>query len=199
MNATTSKAAAHAAFNASSTVAWDFPRTGSCHEGIAFGDGRTGVLVWGGDDEIRLTVGRADLWDHRGGYAWMPEQSYENIVSAVRSGDRDRLYGLFKKDTPPGEPRNPYMLPLGRVVVALKGGWTLKRGELDTSTGLGRLELRNPAAGEDGGAAFVGLAMSKNGGGGANNISSDYRGRPGGRGTVIIRVKTKVGFIMTLR
>ena len=69
------------------TVEWDFPRTGSCHEGLAFGDGRTGVLVWGGGNEIRLTVGRADLWDHRGGYPWTDAQSYTNIVAAQQSGD----------------------------------------------------------------------------------------------------------------
>ena len=133
-------------------VEWDFPRMGSCHEGIAFGDGKTGVLVWGGGDEIRLTVGRSDLWDHRGGYSWTPEQSYTNIVAAVHSGDKDRLYGLFKKETPKGEPRNPYMLPLGRVVIKVPGK-TLKRGTLDPFTGLGSLEFA------EGGA--VGLAMSK--------------------------------------
>lgn len=133
-------------------VEWDFPRMGSCHEGIAFGDGKTGVLVWGGGDEIRLTVGRSDLWDHRGGYSWMPEQNYTNIVVAVHSGDKDRLYGLFKKETPKGEPRNPYMLPLGRVVIKVPGK-TLKRGTLDPFAGLGSLEFA------EGGA--VGLAMSK--------------------------------------
>mgnify|MGYP000352206284 FL=1 len=56
-------------------VQWEFPRTASCHEGIPFADGRTGVLVWGGGDTINLTVGRGDLWDHRGGYAWTDEQS----------------------------------------------------------------------------------------------------------------------------
>ena len=122
-------------------VEWDFPRMGSCHEGIAFGDGKTGVLVWGGGKEIRLTVGRADLWDHRGGYAWTPEQNYTNIVAAVHSGDRDRLYGLFRKETPKGEPRNPYMLPLGRVVITLKDNerFELVSGSLDTETGVGEL------------------------------------------------------------
>ena len=146
-------------------VEWDFPRTGSCHEGMAFGDGKTGVLVWGGGDEIRLTVGRSDLWDHRGGYSWTPEQNYTNIVAAVHSGDKDRLYGLFKKETPKGEPRNPYMLPLGRVVVTLRDGWRLKRGELDTATGLGRLELWYPAMKEGDGTAFAEITMSKNDGG----------------------------------
>jgi hypothetical protein len=31
----------------SSPVYWDFPRDGNCHEGLAFSDGITGVLVWG--------------------------------------------------------------------------------------------------------------------------------------------------------
>ena len=140
----------------SAPVEWNFPRLGNCHEGLAFGDGKTGVLVWGGGDEIRLTVGRADLWDHRGGYTWKPEQSYTNIVAAVESGDTERLLGLFKKETPKGEPRNPYMLPLGRVVVKVPGK-ELKRGTLDPYTGLGELEFA------DGGK--VSLAMTKGQGG----------------------------------
>ena len=133
-------------------VEWKFPRLGSCHEGMAFSDGVTGVLVWGGGDEIRLTIGRADLWDHRGGYEWTAAQSYTNIVAAVESGDTERLMALFKKETPKGQPRNPYMLPLGRVVLKIPGA-TLTRGELDPFTGLGRLIL------SDGG--VVELAMSK--------------------------------------
>ncbi len=119
-------------------VTWDFPRTGSCHEGLPFADGITGVLVWGGDDAINLTVGRADLWDHRGGYPWTAAQSYTNIVAALKADDEKRLLSLFKKDTPAGEPRNPYMLPLGRVVVKIPG-WRLVSGALDPKTGLGEL------------------------------------------------------------
>ena len=133
-------------------VTWEFPRTRSCHEGLAFADGVTGVLVWGGGDTINLTVGRADLWDHRGGYSWTTEQSYTNIVAAVRSGDKGHLLGLFRKDTPPGEPRNPYILPLGRVVITIPGA-TLKSGELDPYTGLGKLTLAD--------GRVIELAMSK--------------------------------------
>lgn len=142
--------------NRPARVEWDFPRTASCHEGLAFSDGRTGVLVWGGGDEIRLTVGRGDLWDHRGGYGWTEEQSYSNIVSAVRKGDSKRLLSLFKKTTPKGQPRNPYMLPLGRVVIKVPGR-TLSRGTLDTSTGLGVLEFTDGTRAE--------IAMAKTLGG----------------------------------
>ena len=138
--------------NAALAVSWEFPRMDSCHEGMAFSDGITGVLVWGGGDTINLTVGRADLWDHRGGYPWTDEQNYKVIVSAVQRGDSDRLYGLFKKVTPEGEPRNPYMLPLGRIVVKVPGK-TLVGGSLDPFTGLGEIVFA------DGGK--VEMAMSK--------------------------------------
>ena len=134
-------------------VEWEFPREGGCHEGLAFSDGVTGILVWGGGDTINLTVGRADLWDHRGGYPWLPSQSYTNIVALVQAGRKDELLGLFKKETPKGEPRNPYMLPLGRVEVKLQGGAELMRGELDPFTGLGKLFLSDGKA--------IELAMSK--------------------------------------
>ena len=147
-------AAAAALPFATFAVSWDFPRTGSCHEGIPFADGVTGVLVWGGGDTVNLTVGRSDLWDHRGGYPWLPEQSYTNIVAAVQCGDSERLYGLFKKVTPEGEPRNPYMLPLGRVVIKIPGK-TLASGSLDPFSGIGDLVF------EDGGR--VEMAMSKPG------------------------------------
>jgi len=144
--------AAAAVSAAASEVGWAFPRRGNCHEGMAFSDGVTGVLVWGGGEELRVTVGRADMWDHRGGYSWTDDQNYRNIVALWRAGEREKLLSLFKKVTPPGEPRNPYMLPQGRVVVKLPGR-TLKRGTLDTSTGLGRIELADGQT--------VELAMSK--------------------------------------
>ena len=136
---------------------WKFPLTRSCHEGLAFSDGTTGVLVWGGGDTIRFTVGRGDLWDHRGGYPWLPSQSYTNIVDAIQKGEKDRLLGLFKKVTPKGEPRNPYLLPLGRLEVKIPGA-TLTRGTLDPMTGLGELFLSDGRA--------IQLAMCDRWGGG---------------------------------
>jgi len=143
------------------TVEWEFPRLGSCHEGLPFADGVTGVLVWGGGDTVNLTVGRGDLWDHRGGYPWTDEQSYGNIISLVRKNDVAGLKSMFYLEVPKGwnadpslypDRYNPYMLPLGRVVLRFPGA-TLVRGELDTATGLGRLILSDGQA--------IGLAMSK--------------------------------------
>ena len=139
-----------------STVVWDFPRTDSCHEGMAFADSVTGVLVWGGEGgAINLTVARADLWDHRGGYDWLPSQSYTNIVALVRADKPDELRSLFRNEVPEnwGGRYNPYMLPLGRIVVTVPGA-VFSRGELDTSTGIGRLFFAD--------GRIVEMAISKN-------------------------------------
>ncbi len=140
---------------ASVPVEWDFPREGGCHEGLAFADGVTGVLVWGGGDTVKLTIGRGDMWDHRGGYKWMVSQNYSNIVSLVQSGAKDELYALFRKDTPPNEPRNPCMLPLGRIMLKVPGA-TLQTGSLDPKTGLGTLDF---TIGDETGRVHI--AMSK--------------------------------------
>ena len=141
------------AFLLATLVTWEFPRTASCHEGIPFADGRTGVLVWGGGDTVNLTVGRGDLWDHRGGYPWTDAQNYANIRAAVATRDNARLKALFTNEAPPnwGGRFNPYMLPLGRVVVTVPGK-ALERGTLDTATGLGELVFTDGPR--------VGLAMS---------------------------------------
>ena len=147
-------AALVASVAAAKPVEWEFPRDTDCHEGLPFADGVTGVLVWGGGSVLNLTVGRADLWDHRGGYPWTPEQNYTNIIAAVATRDEARLKTLFVNEPPAnwGGRYNPYMLPLGRVIVTLKGR-TLKSGSLDPRTGLGELRL------DDG--SVVELAMSK--------------------------------------
>ena len=139
--------------SAANAIEWRFPRLGNCHEGMPFSDGVSGILVWGGESELRLTVGRADLWDHRGGYPWTEAQNYTNIVALWRTGEKEKLLGLFSKTTPKGEPRNPYMLPLGRIIVRMTNGVTIVRGELDPFTGLGKIFL------SDG--KVIGLAMSK--------------------------------------
>ena len=134
-------------------VTWDFPRP-QPQEGIPFADSKTGVLVWNGDGALDITVGRGDWWEHRGGTPWLPSQSYTNIVSLVKRGERDTLRGLFEKKSEKGLPGNPFMLPFGRVRFDLAGAKATD-GELDPRTGLGRIRL------EKGGKTYEAeLAMS---------------------------------------
>jgi hypothetical protein len=70
----------------------------------------------------------------------MDSQNYSNIVSLVQSGAKEKLYALFKKETPKNEPRNPCMLPLGRILLKVPGA-TLESGTLDPKTGLGTIDF----------------------------------------------------------
>ena len=135
-------------------VHWTFPLLRH-QQGLGFSDSVTGVMVWGRGDTLNVSLGRADLWDHRGGYHWTKEQSYTNIVDAIRKNDKARLLGLFRKTTPPGEPRNPTMMPLGRFVVKMPGV-VLLRGTVDPYTGLGEVVVSHQ--GEE---KTIALAMGK--------------------------------------
>lgn len=138
-------------------IEWRFPRDGNCHEGMAFSDGVTGVLVWGGGDTVKLTVSRGDLWDHRNGSEWTAKQSYTNIIAAILERDIAKCESYFAQSVPPGTPRNPLLLPLGRVVVRFPGK-TLASGALDPFTGLGRLVF------SDGGKVELVMGKSASGG-----------------------------------
>ena len=50
------------------------------NEGTMLGNGHLGLLVWGADDVINITIGCANLWDHRGGMEWRQEQNFANKI-----------------------------------------------------------------------------------------------------------------------
>ena len=136
---------------------WHFPLTQS-HQGIPFGNARTGFLVWGEDRTLKVTIGRDDTWDHRGGYDWHEDQCYSNIVSALTAGDYDRVKELFRRgEQKPGEPKNPQVIPIGHVEFALPEGLALDEGELDTENGVAKIELVRTRDGKDAGKLLVAL------------------------------------------
>ncbi|MCX7935994.1 MAG: hypothetical protein N3A66_12135, partial [Planctomycetota bacterium] len=75
-------------------LTWHFPLPRT-HTGIPLGNGTQGVLIWGEGQTLRLTIGRADFWDHRGGIAWTPEMSYRRIRASLEKGEQKALADLF--------------------------------------------------------------------------------------------------------
>ena len=115
---------------------WYFPLKSS-HEGLPFGNAESGFLVWGGGRSLKVTLGRDDTWDHRGGYDWNEDQSYANITAALKSNDMDMVKNLFRRgEIKPGEPKNPQIIPVGHFEFDLPEGLHLTEGELETGTGL---------------------------------------------------------------
>jgi alpha-L-fucosidase 2 len=114
---------------------WSFPLTRT-HTGILQGNGLMGVMIWGQDNILRVTVNRGDFWDHRGGKPWVEGMSYARIRQLLEMGDETGLRMLFEEGAiPPGHPRRPSLLPLGHIELVLDPGLRLVRGDLDMDGG----------------------------------------------------------------
>ncbi len=120
---------------------WAFPAT-TTHHGLPLGNGLFGALLWGGDDLLRMTINRADYWDHRGGITFGPEASYANLRRWLAEGNEAELRRVFEgsAEAGDGKPRRPSRLPMGRVDLqfgeglAISGGWlSLAQGSADVA------------------------------------------------------------------
>lgn len=122
--------------------AWPFPLPRP-HTGPLLGNARLGVLVWGEGDTLRLTLGRADWWDHRNGKPWTDAMSYANIRRFLEAGDEPGIRALFNRgNTAPGQPRQPTVLPVGRIELTF-AGLTLDSATLDMGAGEIALSARD--------------------------------------------------------
>lgn len=114
---------------------WTFPLPRP-HTGVMQGNGRTGLLIWGCGNVIKITVGRADLWDHRGGMPWTAKQNYNDIFRCLKNNDKKGLASIFecKTEHTPGQPPRPSVLPFGRVELILPESSVLISAELDLAS-----------------------------------------------------------------
>jgi alpha-L-fucosidase 2 len=117
-------------------VKWDFP-IDSCHAGMMLGNATTGLEIWGGNSVIKITIGRADFWDHRGGMKWTAKQNYQDIKCCLENNDKTGLEDIFKSDTAnvAGEPERPSIVPVGRLDLHLPDGAILSEGSIDLKNG----------------------------------------------------------------
>lgn len=121
---------------------WEFPLPRT-HTGMLQGNGTLGLMIWGEGSILRLTLGRADLWDHRGGLQWTEKQSYANIRDCLERNDEARMRELFEDaERPAAEPRRPSIIPVGRVELDFGRGTELTTGTLDTGDGTVTVRVR---------------------------------------------------------
>ncbi len=137
-----------------STYTWDFPLPRT-HTGMLQGNARLGVMIWGEGSVLRITLGRSDWWDHRGGLHWDARQSYANIRRALEANDESAVRELFEHtQADAGQPRRPSLLPVGRFELDFGPGCELRTGELRLSDGYATVQMDR-----DGTAHTIRLAM----------------------------------------
>jgi hypothetical protein len=125
-------------------LTWEFPIRRP-HAGVILGNGTQGLLVWGQDNTLRITVGRAGFWDHRGGNPFAAKATFQDVRRLLEAKDEKGLTALFavpKKTTPNLE--RPQQIGGGRLDITLPTGWKLRRAELNCQTGEVSIQAQNP-------------------------------------------------------
>ncbi len=129
---------------------WSFPLE-TTHDGLLLGNAAFGVMIWGEGRTLRLTLGRADFWDHQGGHPFDPRLGFSAIRRRFEQGDLEPIYealGRLRQTE-----MKPTVLPIGRLDIDLGEGIMLKRGILYTETG--QVELVVGTAGGERSLRFV--------------------------------------------
>lgn len=120
---------------------FEFPATNT-HHGIPLSNGTFGALIWGEGPDIRITINRADYWDHRGGTDFQGEATYANLKRWLEAGDEASLRAAFEDTrTDESTPPRPTRLPMGRIDLRLADGFSIASGGLDMARAEAQIEF----------------------------------------------------------
>ncbi len=106
-------------------------------EAIPLGDGIIGGLLWGGGNEIRLSLDRGDLWDVRDYAAYANRDfNYQVVEKLAQAGKNQQLIRQYAKRT-----NYPTKLPGGRLVLTLPADQKVRSFRLDMKHATGSVQL----------------------------------------------------------
>lgn len=125
-------------------LTWDFPLPRT-HTGILVGNGVQGLMIWGYDNHLNITVGRSGFWDHRGGNDFASRTTYKQVRKMLEAGDEAALRKAFSvPQQNPGYPQRPHQIGGGRIEIQFPDGWKLKNGFLRLKTAVVRITVSDP-------------------------------------------------------
>ena len=120
----------------SDTFILNFP-LGRPHCGLPMANGNMGVLVWGENCRLCLTINRSDLWDHRYGECVEPGTDYQQMVRTYDPMDVSPTQALFVQRKMAYDTEGTWWrstrLPVGRFELTLRS--PLERVTLDYHSG----------------------------------------------------------------
>lgn len=112
------------------TLTWNFPLNRT-HTGILLGNGTQGLMIWGKDNTLNITIGRAGFWDHRGGNEFSARTTYQEVKKLLEASDEAGLRKAFevpKKQE--GTPREPQQMGGGVLKITFPQEFKLTTGKL---------------------------------------------------------------------
>jgi len=100
------------------------------------GNGVQGLMIWGYDNKLNITIGRAGFWDHRGGNDFSSRTNFQEIKSLLYAGDEEAIRMAFavpRKN--PNDPNRPQQIGGGRLEIRLPENYQLISGVLGLNNG----------------------------------------------------------------
>lgn len=124
---------------------WEFPLPRT-HTGVLLGNGTQGLMVWGGDNQLNITVGRAGFWDHRGGNDFSARTNYQMVKNLLQRGDEAGLRRAFDiSENRGGVAYRPHQVGGGRVEVRLPEDWKITHADLHFREGYMTIYADSPS------------------------------------------------------
>jgi len=123
---------------------WQFPLPRT-HTGALIGNGVQGLMIWGVDNQLNITIGRAGFWDRRGGKDFLKNTTYQKVKGLLYADDQAGLRSVFGMDVEPapGQPARPHQIGGGRLEIEMPKGWVLTNGVLDLNYGIFEATAKN--------------------------------------------------------
>ena len=127
------------------SMEWDFPLKRT-HTGMLIGNGIQGIMIWGYDNQLNITLGRAGFWDHRGGNEFASRTTFQQVKRLLYAGDEEGLRKAFANpEKDPNSPPRPQQIGGGRLELFFPEGYRLEKGilMLDNGTAIIRVSDRD--------------------------------------------------------
>jgi alpha-L-fucosidase 2 len=112
------------------TLEWEFPLKRT-HTGMLIGNGVQGLMIWGHDNQLNITVGRAGFWDHRGGNEFASRTTFSEVKDLLYRKNAAGLAEAFAvPEKEKGNPPSPRQIGGGRIELYFPEEYTLEKGTL---------------------------------------------------------------------
>jgi hypothetical protein len=107
------------------------------HTGIIIGNGTQGLMIWGQDSLLNITIGHNGFWDHRGKNELKNLTTFKDFKERIYRGDKT-VTRMFSGETNEGIHRQ---IGGGNLEIKFPSGYILKKGILDINTATATIYL----------------------------------------------------------
>lgn len=126
----------------SKELQWNFPLPRT-HTGMLIGNGTQGLMIWGQENQLNITIGHQGFWDHRAGNNIFNRVTFQDLKKLLYDKDEEGLKKAFEvavnKDVP--DFGRPKQIGGGRLEIYFPEGYKLLSGILDLEKGEARIYI----------------------------------------------------------